>query len=159
MNILPNNKNGFSAEFEGGPIPGQSLARAPGSYPFEQPPQFVDPQEAFEALVNSISEPRATERLLDMLELGIPVYSLVYTILMTGFTEGKWSPDVALLLAQPFAMLLFKLAEDAEIEAVSGVEEEDDDLMELVAQKRDSMASEEDMLPSSGPSVGLMEPV
>jgi hypothetical protein len=159
MNLLPDNKNGFSAEFEGGPIPGQSLARAPGSYPFEQPPQFVDPQAAFESLVNAISEPKVTGRLLDMLELGVPVYSVVYTTLMTGFAEGKWSPDVALLLAEPFAMLLFKLADEAGIDATPGVEEEEDDLMEMVAQKREAEAPMEEPEAPLGSAPSMMEPI
>jgi hypothetical protein len=157
MNKLPDNTKGFSAEFEGGPIPGQSLARAPGSYPFEQPPQFTDPQEAFEALLEGLSETKATIRLLNMLELGVPVYSLVYTLLMTGFAEGKWTPDVALLMAEPLATLLFRLARDAGIEAVPGVEEEEDDLMELVMQKRESQMPVEEEIPDFETN-GLMEP-
>lgn len=157
MQALPNNDKGFAAEFDGGPIPGQSLTRAPGSYPFEQPSQFSDPEKALEALVQQISEEKAAMRLLNMMELGVPVYSIVYTILMTGFTEGKWTPDVALLIAEPFATLLFRIAKDAGIQAVPGVEDEEDDLMDLVAKKKmDEMPQEDEQEPAAG---GFMEPM
>lgn len=151
-------QNGFAASFDAGPIPGQSLTKPPGSYPFEQPPMFATPEEAFESLVNALAEPKATDRLLNMLELGMPVYSIVYTLLMSGFTEGKWTPDVAMLMAEPLATLMFRLAKDAGIQAETGVQEEEDDMLQMVLKKR--MANlppiEDDMeMPDMG---GLMGP-
>lgn len=159
MQPIPDStKNGFAASFDGGPIPGQSLTKAPGSYPFEQPPMFATPEEAFEALVNALADPKATDRLLNMMELGMPVYSIVYTLLMSGFAEGKWTPDVAMLMAEPLSTLMFRLAKDAGIKAETGVKEEEDDMLELVMQKRmrEMPPLEDDTeTPSTG---GLMEP-
>lgn len=154
---LPNSKNGFAAEFDGGPIPGQSLTKPPGSYPFEQPPQFSTPDEAFESLVNALADPKATDRLLNMMELGMPVYTIVYTLLMSGFTEGKWTPDVAMLMAEPLSHLMFRLARDAGIKAESGIKEEEDDMLQLVLQKRMKEMPEPELeMPQMG---GLMEPM
>lgn len=160
MQPLPDSaKNGFAASFDAGPIPGQSLTKPPGSYPFEQPPMFSTPEEAFESLVTALSEPKATDRLLNMMELGMPVYSLVYTLLMSGFAEGKWTPDVAMLMAEPLSHLMFRLAKDAGIQAESGIKEEEDDMLQLVLQKRMSNLPPIEDTPEMPVTNGLMEPV
>ena len=38
-------KEGVGNPFDS-PVPGQSLTDTPGNYPWEHPPQFVDPEEA-----------------------------------------------------------------------------------------------------------------
>ena len=40
-------KEGVGNPFDS-PVPGQSLTDTPGNYPWEHPPQFVDPEEATE---------------------------------------------------------------------------------------------------------------
>ena len=118
------------------PIPGQSLTRAPGTYPFERPPQFVDPEEAFQALLRSMTRERSAEELLNLLEIGVPVKAIVQTILQGGFMEGKWTVDVALLLSQPLTALIFRMAREAGIRPNLGVEPRGSDTLDRVVEKR-----------------------
>ena len=39
-------------------------------------------------------------------------------LLFTGFTEGKWNPDLLLLLIEPVAYMIMALAERADIEII-----------------------------------------
>ena len=67
-----NIRNPFDA-----PIPGQSLTDTPGNNKWEHPPQT-----------------------LLLLHSGVSVEALTKGVLFSGFTEGKWTPDLAVLLAE-----------------------------------------------------------
>lgn len=110
----------------GGPIPGQSLTREPGASPWEKPPQYTDLDEAMEFLVNSITKTKNAHSLLALMEGGVPITAILQTILMQGFMDGKWTPDLAILLMQPLTALLIKMAQMYEIEFVTGAEDEDE---------------------------------
>lgn len=83
-----------------GPIPGQSLTAAPGSKPYEQPPKYVDPEGAMVAIMNSITAKDTGVAVGLALEKGIYASDLANTILMGGVAQGKWTPDVAALIAK-----------------------------------------------------------
>ena len=68
------------------PIPGQSLTNTPGNYPWEHSPEYTDVEEASEYIWNKIHEQNLLEQII--------------TFLFSGFTEGKWNPDVAILLSE-----------------------------------------------------------
>ena len=118
------------------PIPGQSLTRQPGIYPFEHPPEFADAEDAFQALMSSIRMPNTAEQLLDLMELGVPVKGIVQTLIMVGFSEGKWTPDVGLLLIQPATALLMYMAKEAGIKPVTGLKPKKSETLDLVIEKR-----------------------
>lgn len=79
------------------PIPGQSLTMAPGSAPWEQPPQYTDLNEAAEDIFDKLIQ-NAPEVVFS-LEAGASAEAIARTILFAGFTKGKFSPDLAMLLA------------------------------------------------------------
>ena len=41
-----------------------------------------------------------------MLDSGIPVEAIGRIILFSGFTEGKWNPDVAFIIAEPVMKMI-----------------------------------------------------
>jgi len=93
------------------PIPGQGMTAAPGSRVWEQPSQFSDPQEAVSYVINKIdSQDGAKDEMLNLMTSGASVESIVNTISLSGFTEGKWSPDVAELIKMPITGYLVGLA-------------------------------------------------
>jgi hypothetical protein len=57
---------------------------------------------------------------------------LTQVILFKGFTEGKWNPDLMMLLAEPLAFMLIALAERQGIDYVIGR----DDAEEEAGDKR-----------------------
>lgn len=101
------------------PIPGQSLTEEPGKYPFEQPPEIVDVDQAVEMVIgNIIEDPEATEQVQKLMITGMPIESIVNTIAFTGFSEGKWTPDVAELMKPPLAAFFIILARQNNIPAI-----------------------------------------
>ena len=88
------------------PIPGQGLTDEPGNYPWEHPPQFTDPDEAAEFVWDRLHRPEFMEQVLAMLDAGIPVEALGRIIIFNGFMEGKWTPDVAFIIAEPVMKMI-----------------------------------------------------
>lgn len=84
-----------------GPIPGQSWSQAPGSYPWQTPPRFTDPQEASEATWATLTHPRTALQNKIALQSGIPAEILAEGILMGGFMKGMWTPDIAHIISTP----------------------------------------------------------
>ena len=82
------------------PVPGQSLTDKPGNYPWEHPPQYTDSQEASEYVWDKLTEPLFAQQVIAMLDAGIPVEAISRIILFSGFTEGKWTPDVGFMLSE-----------------------------------------------------------
>ena len=83
------------------PVPGQSWTDTPGNYPWEHAPLITDPEQATEFFWDRLHKPEFAEQVIAMLDAGIPVEALGRVILFGGFMEGKFSPDVAFIIAQP----------------------------------------------------------
>lgn len=117
------------------PIPGQSLTREPGSAPWEQPPRYTDPEEAIMHLLDTLTEENTAVKICGMLDAGMPVSTIVHTLLLQGFTQGYWSPDVATLIAGPVAAIITKIGMMAGVENIeSGAKP--DDTASMMAQLR-----------------------
>jgi hypothetical protein len=71
-----------------------------------------------------------------MLELGHPIKGIVQTIIMSGFSEGKWTVDVGMLLIQPLTALLLRIADDAGVKPEIGVAPKTSDTLDKVLQRR-----------------------
>ena len=82
------------------PVPGQSLTDKPGNYPWEHPPQYTDTQEASEYVWDKLTQPAFADQVVAMLDAGIPVEAICRIVVFSGFTEGKWTPDVGFVLAE-----------------------------------------------------------
>ena len=88
------------------PVPGQSLTDEPGNYPWEHPPQYVTTDGAADHLWNKMSEPEFAEQIIAMLDAGVPVEAIGRTVLFGGFLKGKFSPDVAFIIAEPVMKMI-----------------------------------------------------
>ena len=100
-------------------IPGEGMSNDPDNpYSFEQAPEFVVHREALEYLFVTITDEEKYTDILIALEQGVPVMELTQVILFKGFTEGKWNPDLMMLLAEPLAFMLMALAERQGIDYV-----------------------------------------
>jgi len=109
------------------PIPGQSLTDSPDqSYPWESPPEYTNFQQAFNYLAEELLEEDIYVSLMVAMGQGVPISDITLQLLQRGFQEGKWNPDLLLMLIEPTMYLLMALAEKAEIEPrLYGDEEED----------------------------------
>lgn len=118
----------------GRPIPGQSLTENPDNpAPYEKPPEFTSVHKASEFIFSKLIEEETYIQMMKLLSDDMPVMDIVRTLLFKGFTEGKWTPDLMLMLAEPVAYMLLALAERAGIEPIIYREEdEDEDEEEIV---------------------------
>jgi len=88
------------------PVPGQGLTDKPGNYPWEHPPQYTDTSEAADYVWDKLTQPQFAEQIIAMLDAGIPVEAIGRIIIFTGFAEGKWTPDVAFIIAEPIMKMI-----------------------------------------------------
>ena len=118
------------------PIPGESLTNAPDNpYPFEKPPEFTDRTEALEYLFKSFTSEEIHKRLMGLVSQGVPIMSLTEIFLYKGFSEGKWNPDLLMMLVEPTAYMIMSLAERSGIDYVIMPEDEDEEELEIVNKK------------------------
>ena len=82
------------------PVPGQGLTDKPGNFPWEHPTQYTDTMEASEYIWDRMTQPLFVKQIIAMLDAGIPVEAIARIVVFSGFTEGKWTPDVGFMLAE-----------------------------------------------------------
>ncbi len=120
----------------GRPIPGQSLTSNPDEpRPFEGPPDFTNFKEALDyTAAELLLEENYTPMVLAMGD-GIPVTDLAMQIGYVGFREGKWNPDLMMMLMEPLMYLLMALAEKADIQYRIDDEDDEDDEDSILEDK------------------------
>lgn len=105
------------------PIPGQSLTSEPKNVPWENPPQFPDPESALLWHMDRLEEPDRVKATLGLLELGLDVVTLTEGIVRAAVLDGRHSIDVSLLIAPIIHEYIVGNAEVAGIEYDEGLEE------------------------------------
>lgn len=95
------------------PIPGESLTKPVGASKVERPPQFSDMNEALEYLFNKMTDPKFVARMIAIMKAGAPAEAVARTLIFTGFMNGKWSVDLALLLAPTVMRMIVSIALNA----------------------------------------------
>ena len=117
----------------GRPIPGQSLTTDPENpAPYEQSPEYTSIHEASEEIFSGLIDEQTYKELMGLLADDVPVMDIVQTLLFAGFKEGKWNPDLMLMLVEPVAYMLLALAERAGIDPKIYQGEEEDEAEERV---------------------------
>jgi hypothetical protein len=127
------------------PIPGQSLTNDPDSpAAYEKAPEFTNVHKAIEYLFNNIIQEQSYMPIMQAVSSGTPVMELVQLVLFDGFQQGKWNPDLMIMLAEPLAYIIIALAERADIDVViyRGEDEDEKDEEELFGVEFDSQRIE-----------------
>lgn len=81
------------------PVPGQSLTDQPKNWPWENPPEMADPEEATRYYINKLADEDVMDDLSVVLGGGMPVAPFVKTLLTTGVMNGRHSVDVSIIIA------------------------------------------------------------
>ena len=92
------------------PIPGQSLTDEPQNYPWEHPPKFSDFMDASMFVWDRLHEKENVRNVLGLMQMGVPVEALVRTTIFSGFIEGLWNIDLALLLVHTVSKMYVAIA-------------------------------------------------
>ena len=110
------------------PIPGEALTTAPDMpRAWERPPQYTSQDKAMEAIYMELTNENSLRKLINIINDGVPLDEIAQVILYKGYTEGKFAPDLMLLLIEPTLYLLIAIADYAHIEDYTLYNEEVDD--------------------------------
>mgnify|MGYP003676602950 CR=1 FL=1 len=104
------------------PIPGQSLTDEPRNYPWERPPEIVDPRQAVKYHIEGLNNPESLDNIVELMQLGIPVSVLAKTAMTTAQMEGIHSIDVSLIIRDTIKEELITIAEEAGVDYLMGDE-------------------------------------
>lgn len=121
------NQEGVDALAQSGkPIPGQSLTSDPEQRrPFENPPEFTTFKEALDFTVGELLLEENLIPILKAIGDGMPITEIVMQMGYVGFREGKWNPDLMMMMIEPLMYVLMALAEKAGLKY--RIDDEDDD--------------------------------
>ena len=96
-------------------IPGSSLTDDNSKWNWGSPPKQVDPEVVLDKAIDFLETPANKEELYKLLVAGISIEVLVEGYMIQGFQEGKFTPDVGLLLKPQLAMYIVGMAEEDRI--------------------------------------------
>jgi|TARA_R110000787_G_scaffold237617_1_gene343984 hypothetical protein len=138
------NQEGVEAIVSAGkPIPGQSLTTNPDApRPFEGPTEYTKFKDALDYVAAELLQEEVYTQVVLALGDGVSVTDMATQIGYVGFREGKWNPDLMLLLMEPLMYLLMSLCEKAGIEYRVDSEDDGDDESEesILEQKAKNIA-------------------
>ena len=107
-----------------GPIPGQSLTRELGNYPWERPPEIVDPEMVTQMYLHKLADVERMELVLDALETGVAdLYTMVKGMMRGGVAQGIHTIEAGMLAAPVVHLYIKKMADAAGIEYDDGMDE------------------------------------
>ena len=109
------------------PIPGQSLTAPLGERPWQNPPRYSTVEQAIQFYLPRLTSERQGAQLMDLLEMGIPVDTVVDTIQLGGVMEGVHSVDVGILVSPILAEAVEQMAIAAGVDYVLEGKETNDD--------------------------------
>jgi len=95
--------------------PGHSLTEDNSKWAWGRPPQITDPEEALDGAIKALQRPKLRDEMFKLLYTGVAIEVLVEGYVMQSFQEGKFTPDVGLLIRPPLGMYLAHMAEEAGI--------------------------------------------
>jgi hypothetical protein len=101
-------------------IPGQSLTKPKGEYPWEKSPKHTSPDTAIAEIMDKMSTPENMGRLFALLENGVTVTAMTNAIVMSAFATGSFNPNIAELIKPDLREFIMLLAEKADIDFKEG---------------------------------------
>jgi len=125
------------------PIPGQSLTAELGARPWQSPPQFTTVDEALEFYVPRMASDSFSEKLIDVMEMGIPLTTLANSMQMNSVMEGKHSVDVGIIIMPVLIEMMRLIGDSAGIEYDTGMDKKEKTRSTLVTKALNKLRDEE----------------
>ena len=118
-------------------VPGQSLTNSPDEkYQWEKAPEFTNPRETMLYVFETLTVPETTENILLSLNKGVSVIDIASITLYSGFIEGKWNPDLMMILIEPTMYMVMALAEKANIKYILEAGDNDDEELDAETENK-----------------------
>tara|TARA_R110001599_G_scaffold220826_1_gene419283 strand:+ start:167 stop:721 length:555 start_codon:yes stop_codon:yes gene_type:complete len=95
--------------------PGHSLTIDNEQWAWGKPAQVVNPEAALSSAIDSLEVRQTREEMMKLLMVGASVEALVEGYLFQAFQDGKFMPDVGLLIKGPLAMYIANAAEESDV--------------------------------------------
>ena len=95
--------------------PGHSLTEDNSKWAWGKPPQITDPEQALEVAIASVQRPKVRDEMFKLLYTGVSIEVMVEGYVLQAFHDGKFMPDVGLLIQPPLGMYIANMAEEAGI--------------------------------------------
>lgn len=129
------------------PIPGQSLTTEPRSMPFERPPEVVDPEQALQIHLSSLTNAKRMDAIFTLLENDIDLVTVVEGITRSAVANGIHTVDVSLIVAPVIHEFIKSSADALGIEYVEGFDTDDSEynsyVIDATARKKVSSMGKE----------------
>jgi hypothetical protein len=93
------------------PIPGQSLTVEPGSVPWEKPPEYVTIDDVASFYSEKMNNPEAIYELMTLLEKGVPILTIVNTMVKGSIMKGYHTVDTGFLVTPIIVEIIKTLAD------------------------------------------------
>jgi len=114
------------------PVPGQSLTDTPRNYPWEHAPQYATVEDASMQVWEGLHKEETMEKVIVLLDAGLTVEEITKVIVFAGFVEGKFTPDVGLLLTPIVAKMIVAIGKNAGVEKININVPKQNDTKELI---------------------------
>lgn len=153
------------------PIPGMALTHEVGARPWQTPPEYPTLEEALDFYIPRLTDESFINRLIEIIELGIPLTSLAEVITLGGVMQGLHTVDVAVLVNPVLVELMEGIAKKAGVEYRLGDVDSEDVPDKMLMSKIRKTLKDTNLTPedeevsteetveieeSSEPTVGLM---
>ena len=110
------------------PIPGESLTAELGGRPWQTPSKLTNVDEAIDYYMERMSSEDFMEQVVDILESGVPVATVANTLQLASVMDGIHTVDVGSLVVPVIMEMMMLLADSADIEYKTGLEEEKEEI-------------------------------
>ena len=108
-------------------IPGENLTVDSRSYPWRNPPQYPDFDEAFEYVVDTkLSNQDSLAGGMTLMSQGMSALGAVQMMLVSMVSKGQVTPDMSLMLAGPVYKTFTRLMDAANVKYLSGFDTPDE---------------------------------
>ena len=107
------------------PIAGANYASDTKNYPWHRPSDIVSYDEGVDYMITKINEPESLELVFSLLKIDTKVATVVTSLLMQAISRGKYSIDLAILMAGPLARYIGIIADEQNIKFDMGVGDKD----------------------------------
>ena len=141
------------------PIPGQSLTDEPGNYPWEHAPQYATVEDASHVIWERLHREEVIDTIVILLRNGMTVENITRVLVFSGFLNGKFTVDTAILLSPIVAKMVASIGKKAGIEKIKVTNPKVDStkrLLEVVAKAEDRKVDEQEEEIELEEGVGIM---
>ena len=107
-----------------GPIPGMSLTKEPGAYPWERPTQLTTVDEAVDFYAERLLNEKTEDSFLKAIDNGVSIDQLTEMLTVSGTMNGIHNLDVSILINPYVKELMRFVAESADIKYIDSYKQE-----------------------------------